>query len=92
MPTPSPIIVVMLSTKTDIGVTLARSPMIVSETAMARTPITSGSAAATSAPKASTRMTEGERQERALSPLTVLGDDRADVEVEGGPAGHPSAV
>ena len=35
---------------------------------------------------------EGERQERALSPLAVLGGGGADIQVEGGPAGHPSAV
>ncbi len=52
MPTPRPIIVVMLSTKIDIGVTWVSMPMTVSETAIASRPMTSGSAAATSAPKA----------------------------------------
>ncbi len=56
MPTPSPIIVVMLSTKMLMGVIRVSSPIAVSDTAMARTPTMSGSAAATSAPKASTRM------------------------------------
>jgi len=75
MPTPSPIIVVMLSTNTDIGVTWAMSPMIASDTAIASTPTTSGSAAATSAPNARTRITSvsGSRRfsPRALSRVTT---------------------
>ena len=54
---PSPIIVVRLSTNTDIGVFAATSPISASEIATASTPIRSGSTAATSAPKARTRMT-----------------------------------
>ena len=54
MPTPSPIMVVRLSTKTDIGVTSASSPMMARATKIASTPTATGSSAATSAPKAST--------------------------------------
>ncbi len=57
MPTPRPIIVVRLRTKTDIGVIVASTPMMVSETAMTTTPMIRGISAATRAPKASSRMT-----------------------------------
>ena len=54
----------------DIGVTLVRRPMIASDTAIASTPTTSGSIAATRAPKASTRITSVSGRS-AFSPLVL---------------------
>ncbi len=48
---------IMLSTKTDIGITVASTPTVASAMTIAITPTITGSTAATSAPKARTRIT-----------------------------------
>ena len=64
-----------------IGVTRVRSPIAVSDTAMARMPTMSGSRAATSAPNASTRMksVSGRRvvSPRRLSSATTVRTSRS---------------
>ncbi len=57
MPTPSPTIVVMLSTNTDMGWKRAAIVTRPSAIVIARNPTTTGSIAATSAPNATTRTT-----------------------------------
>src|SRR5712691_885813 len=73
MPTPSPTIVVMLSTKTDIVWNFAASVTSPRAIVIASTPTAIGSRAATSAPKASTRTTR------------VTGSTRCSPRAVGGP-------
>ncbi len=56
MPTPSPIIVTMVSATTDTGVTRVSRPNTTSATGTPSAPMPTGSSAAPSAPKARTRM------------------------------------
>jgi hypothetical protein len=79
---------VTLSTKTDIGVTLAISPMMASERAMATMPTTIGSRAATRAPKAGPGW-RGRLKHPELEPAAVVRAYGPDVELEGA---RPSPV
>ena len=72
----------MLSTKTDIGVNRAMTPMMASEIAMARTPTMSGSESGDQCAEGEDQDDEGEREESFLSLGAVSGDDGAHVEVE----------
>jgi len=87
MPTPSPTMVVMFNTNTDMGVYRAARVTKPSAMVIASRPTRTGSAAATSAPKATISTASVERQGALLAPLRVLRADGAHVVVERGEPG-----
>jgi hypothetical protein len=92
MPTPSPIMVVMLSTNNRHRGDVSDDPDQRERDRDGQHPDHERQQCRHQRAEGQHQHEEGEGEQRLLAPLAVVGDDGADVEVQRRPAGHPCLV